>query len=913
MDIIGNVVNPTTTEAAYAATNARLDNIIANSISTNNNTELVDIRHGADGITYALAGTAVRTQISNLKEANANITAALSDVSTELKSIRVDHNGNTHSNARDSIQSDISSLSNQIGTLTATVNTLNQHGIDISETIVENQVNEWLETHPEATTTVSDGSITDSKFNINSPRAVYASQIGFGNDPAANTTAFRNFLRASQTGTISPYDTLILDDNYYINTAEVQPDHDITIIGNGRSLTINSVSGGYGIITANSHSVTFSNVKFKANGNIVEPNKANIINAQNGYTSRIGTIKFIGCEFISNPSNNFNPGALWANPSNCIFTTDTADYGIERLLIDGCRIEKNKNILVTTYDMPINVTIQNCVVKNLKSRIVTIGVHSPENNKFVERANNIGVTTVVEQKALNEAFRNEVNLNVFNNNVECDELIQNSPAQYYCFVWIKGNNVIAKNNIVKNLAVDVADDGGTGSDLNPCEVFDMYLLANNVIYENNVVENVYNFSFGASGISNNLITDAHSSSIIPNIKMYKGTKTIKNNTFVLKQSFLESWLTAVGKTLSQLVPPPLVGLYDDDDTVDISDNTFDLYFMTATRKGESRTDNIVSICNNNFVIHKLGYTGTINELIRTNQGRYNICGNNIKIADMAAPMTLIRGHGSNAFYQCLICNNNISIETAQGLFSLITVGDISNSIISNNTIEIINTSTGVTIFEGNDNNKISNTSIENNNINIMESTASGSSVNIPFVREKRWAACGDATINFKSFGATLNEFVQLNVGDRKIKANINMHTNLQEASLRIYPPASNGAQIRNPYTYILTLTGKYHNQIMTDFKSSAIFSIIPDTGSNNYIFKFYLSDGTRASYTDAEIYEQSISRTVMCDSAGNKSPFVFVANANQNAIIQRDRTSTLFSKIDEFDFEIVTLEGDYLS
>ena len=46
--------------------NARVNNIIANSNSTENNSELIDIRTGADGEVYGSAGDAVRQQLGNL-------------------------------------------------------------------------------------------------------------------------------------------------------------------------------------------------------------------------------------------------------------------------------------------------------------------------------------------------------------------------------------------------------------------------------------------------------------------------------------------------------------------------------------------------------------------------------------------------------------------------------------------------------------------------------------------------------------------------------------------------------------------------------------------------------------------------------------------------------------------------------
>lgn len=47
--------------------NSRVDNIIANNNPTEGNSELVDIRTGADGTVYASAGNAIREQISDAK------------------------------------------------------------------------------------------------------------------------------------------------------------------------------------------------------------------------------------------------------------------------------------------------------------------------------------------------------------------------------------------------------------------------------------------------------------------------------------------------------------------------------------------------------------------------------------------------------------------------------------------------------------------------------------------------------------------------------------------------------------------------------------------------------------------------------------------------------------------------------
>lgn len=68
MELTGQIFKASSEEAAYARTNSRIDNIIAHNNDTEGNSELIDIRTGADGTVYTSAGTAIRRQISNIND-----------------------------------------------------------------------------------------------------------------------------------------------------------------------------------------------------------------------------------------------------------------------------------------------------------------------------------------------------------------------------------------------------------------------------------------------------------------------------------------------------------------------------------------------------------------------------------------------------------------------------------------------------------------------------------------------------------------------------------------------------------------------------------------------------------------------------------------------------------------------------
>ena len=92
-----------------------------------------------------------------------NLVANVPEGSTkdsELVDIRVGYNGTRYTSAGESIR-------RQIGDLHGDVDLLNQGGLDLKDELISSKVSEWLIEHPEATTTVQDGCITEEKLSDN--------------------------------------------------------------------------------------------------------------------------------------------------------------------------------------------------------------------------------------------------------------------------------------------------------------------------------------------------------------------------------------------------------------------------------------------------------------------------------------------------------------------------------------------------------------------------------------------------------------------------------------------------------------------------------------------------------------------------------------------------------------------------
>lgn len=86
------------------------------------------------------------------------ISVTPSAIASELNDLRVDYTGKRHSKAGEAVRESDKSLAKKI-------DKLNEGGLNLKDDVIAADVSNWLDEHPEATTTVQNGAITETKIN----------------------------------------------------------------------------------------------------------------------------------------------------------------------------------------------------------------------------------------------------------------------------------------------------------------------------------------------------------------------------------------------------------------------------------------------------------------------------------------------------------------------------------------------------------------------------------------------------------------------------------------------------------------------------------------------------------------------------------------------------------------------------
>ena len=733
------------------------------------------------------------------------------------------------------------------------------------------------------------------------PRAVLASQLGFRSGSAniaANTNTFRQFLRNSHLY------ALILDNDYYIGTTQSEPAHDILIIGNGHRLILDDTSGGYGLVKANNYGLFFANVVFTvgpAFASISDNNKnykANVVYAAKGYTQTLGEIRFDGCSFIA--ANGFNPGAVWANPSpDPEFTLDTVNHGFSAVRLTGCKIEGNTNIIVILYDMPGNIEISGCTVRNMQARIVTVGMRSPEDANFVARARELGLDANEEIRSFNQSIRRGITLTAISNSIRNDIIVEGVSAQYITPFWCKAGKADVTDNKIENLAVNLA----ANSRGVPTEVFPAYLLAETVVFADNYCKNIYNFAYDPI---KNQSTDGDSyftHSILPNIKMYEGDKIVENNTFILEESFLAERCQTLGKSIDDLWPIVFVELYADGDNVNINNNLIDSYFLQLTRMDRKRRDGIVRLTDNSFRVGHLGRAdGTVNfknDLFSTYTGTYIISGNTLKIGCVETALNLINGNAPPSSYtgelstRAIIRDNAFEFGTVRDAVRLANnpraQGDIT---IMNNMIRADDCRQAFTFVYGNE----ARTRISGNRIDAAYNASAQLS---GLIQEGATSLSPDLSADFSADNSLDQSCANIVIGARRVTFSAKFPASAFSANLIQLFIQSRTTEFPagKAYTYYLRLSAL--DQGIHDEIIKLVFS---PHGDSSYKLRYRTASGYSEKTAD-ELYTESVNEPLYSEG-GEAVPLRVVGSANSDVKIKQvtDKVAA-----DWYDISIVTV------
>ena len=261
-----------------------------------------------------------------------------------------------------------------IDELKGDIDKLNEGGLNLKDEVIAEDINNWLDEHPEATTTVQDDAITESKIYsgfLPYIKNAYVTLEMFGGSGDGETINDNAFRQAIESG----YDIVLQNGTYLFSGEYID-------VGNygkrktirGNNSTVKNLSFKYNINSSNnavetssvsSFNLYFENIKFFGN------NKPIVITCS---TVDVKRCNFVGCDYcFAFPECYID----YFHMSDCFFYDEveskvisTFNYdGIESeygcygdwFVLERCHFSKNAKVYTSSPDHATSIFINNCL------------------------------------------------------------------------------------------------------------------------------------------------------------------------------------------------------------------------------------------------------------------------------------------------------------------------------------------------------------------------------------------------------------------------------------------------------------------------------------------------------------------------------------------------------------------------
>lgn len=375
-------------------------------------------------------------------------------------------------------------------------------------------VQDWLDAHPEATTTVADNSITYPKLNSALKIGITCSALGMTENDAdgENMTILKNAINSGKP--------ILVDGKYHIS-----PNSDVI----SSNINMESLGSDYGFV------FDASGQMFVIDGDI-SINIRGVVFTQNA-SSGLATV------FAGDASSRIEAFVV----DCCIFNrTNTGSIRFLDFRIGNAYPDVN-TVGINTLLFTNNTVIENqaifCVITNAPVRYAYISGNTVEN--MYSEVFHVDVENAATYKE--EAKLSREHFYVSNNFVKNDDSYwsMDRDANYVCFILLEGYRLDFVNNHIEGIHSE-AD----------CGLYDAYPAT------------FYYFSYDNAWVDNAVFSDAVSYTTFMKLKGIEKKAVVSNNVYAISDDYAER----VGKDGYE-IKTMIYDIFDSNPEVIISDNS----------------------------------------------------------------------------------------------------------------------------------------------------------------------------------------------------------------------------------------------------------------------------------------------------------------------------------------------------